>query len=346
MSEPVTDLFRARRFAPIALLGAAGAVVILAGVWALRLAMQTPAGAVAAAPTNLSADDAGSLATEQAAIQSARAYLSQDKPGSAEAIARAALERWPDRQSLNLLLGETLLHMGRKPEAYEYYDRAIIIGPDHPEYRFAAGTIAAEIGRLDDAELHYLAAQKYDPKNPKYPLYLSQVQRKRGATDEARASLVLATKLDPNLGVGWAALAALALDENRPQVALSYIERARRLEPSRLDWRVIEARALLRESRPEDAATLLLAASDDERLRSLAALRELASALGMLSKPADAAEQYIRALAVDTTCAECAFEAAQWLERAGDRNRAGAYAAHAAAMGHKEAAALLERLGR
>ncbi len=307
--------------------------------------MQAPAGA-AAAPAMLPADDAQSLATEQAALNAARTYLAQDKPGSAEAIARAALAKWPDRQSLNLLLGETLLHLGRKPEAYDCYDRAIIIGPDHPEYRFAAGTIAAEIGRFDEAELHYLAAQGQDPKNPKYPLYLAQVQRKRGAGDEARASLVLATKLDPDLGVAWAALAALALDENRPQVALPYIERARRLEPSRMDWRLIEAKALVRDGRAEDAATLLLAVPDEERLRNLVAVRELAGALGMLNRPAEAAEQYIAALAFDSSCQECAFEAACWLERAGDRNRAAVFASHAAALGHREAAEMLDRLGR
>ncbi len=278
------------------------------------------------------------------ALDAARDYIRQQKAGSAVAILRSATEKWPNDQALRLLLGEALLSQGRGAEAYDQYDLAIHIGPDNPEYRHVAATIASAIGRFTEAEIHYRAAQQADPRNPKFPLFLAQVQRKQGLDDEARASLLLATRLDPTLGIAWASLAALALDENRPSVALGYIRRAREVEPERLDWRVIEARALLRENNPQQAADLLMAVAEGERMANSAALREVGSALALLGRTSEAAAMFAKAVAARPDDAELAYDAALWLERDGQRGRAATFASHAAAMGYAPAKALAQRL--
>lgn len=329
-----------RNSAALVALGLALLAVVFGGAWALKVALTTPAGPSAASQQ-------AALPSPQSlnqALEASREYIRQNKAGSAVAILQAAAEKWPQEQAVRLLYGEALLSVGRGEDAYQQYDQAIQIGPDNPEYRHVAGTIASAIGRLNEAEMHYLAAQQMDRSNPKYPLYLAQVQRKQGLIDEARANLVLATNLDPTLGVAWASLAAIALDENRPSVALGYIKRAREVEPERLEWRLVEARALVRESRPEQAAELLLAVPASERLKNPAALKELGAALGMLGRTSDAAAMYVEAVSANPDDPEIAYEAALWLERDGQKGRAATFASHAAAKGFGPARALAERL--
>lgn len=334
------DRTESKNTAALVFLGLALLAVVAGGAWALKAALTAPT------PSTTESQQADAPAPDSVdqALTAARAYIQQDKAGSAIAILQAAAEKWPQDQSVRLLYGEALLSAGRGLEAYQQYDTAIQIGPDNPEYRHVAGTIASGIGRLNEAEMHYLAAQQMDRSNPKYPLYLAQVQRKQGMIDEARANLVLATNLDPTLGVAWASLAAIALDENRPSVALGYIKRAREVEPERLEWRIIEAKALLRENRPEQAAELLLSAPANERLANRAALKELGAALGLLGRTSEAAAMYVDAVGANPDDPELAYEAALWLERDGQKGRAATFASHAAAKGFGPARALAERL--
>lgn len=334
------DPTRSKNVAALVVLGLALLGVIVGGAWALKVALtpsapQSPGSQLGAGAAPDSVDQA---------LSAAREYIHQQKAGSAVAILKAASDKWPQDQSVRLLYGEALLSLGRGAEAYEQYDLAIQIGPDNPEYRHVAGTIASGIGKLNEAEMHYLAAQRMDRSNPKYPIYLAQVQRKQGMVEEARANLVLAARLDPTQDIAWATLAAIALDENRPSVALGYIKRARELKPANLDFRLIEARALLRENKAEQAAELLFAVPEKERLASRAALQELGSALGLLGRTSEAAAMYVEAVSANPDDPEVAYEAALWLERDGQKGRAATFAAHAAAKGFGPAQALAERL--
>lgn len=311
--------------------------VIVAGGWTIMSLLKTPPSGSPSAASPMATPQ-----TVQEILDAARAYLDQDKAPAAEIILIAAVERIPDNQSLRLLLGECLLQQERLDESYDHYTQGIFIGPDHPEYRFVAGTIASKLNRLEDAETHYKVAQSMDRSNPKFPLYLAQVQRKMGKVDDARASLVIATKLDETLSVAWATLAAIALDENRQDVAKQYINRARAIEPDRPDFRVIEAKILRRGNEPQQAADLLLAIPEADRLRDQGTLLELSLCYGMLGKVSDAAAMYVAALGLNPDDPELAYQAAIWLDRDNQRGRAETYAQHAAAKGHEGAKKLVE----
>lgn len=329
----------------VAVLATAGLAVLAGGAWAVwSLSRPAPSpGASADAPLGLAADGA-EIRTLAAALDAARQAMDQDKAAIAEKLLRPAVDRFPGDQRARFMLAECLLQTGDKPGAYEQYERGIMIGPDHAEYRHAAATVAAEIGRLDDAESHYLVAQKLAPSNPKFPLYLAQVQRKQGKTDEARANLMVAAKLDPSLAIAWASLAAIALDENRPSVAHSYITRARELEPDRLEWRLVEAKALRRDNQPREALALLLAIPEKLRATDAATLEELALCHGMLDDPASAAALYTGAISAGSDDPEMGYQAAVWLARARQNQRAAMYAQHAAAKGHEGAKKLLAQI--
>ncbi len=324
------------RFPAILALTLTAALVIAAGAWTILSILRAPQ------HSTTQHQRTATPQTIQEIIDAARVYLDQDKAPAAEIILAAAVERIPDNQSLELLLGECLLQQDRLEESYDHYTRGIFIGPDHPEYRFVAGTIASKLNRLDDAEAHYQMAQSMDRSNPKFPLYLAQVQRKMGKIDDARASLVIATKIDDTLSIAWAALAAIALDENRLDMAAQYVARARTIEPDRPDFRVIEAKILRRRNQPQRAADLLLAIPEADRLADAGTLLELSLCFGMLNKPADAAAMYVAAVAVNPDDPELAYQAALWLDRDNQRGRAETYAQHAAAKGHEGAKRLVE----
>ena len=288
----------------------------------------------------------GTAANLEAVLTQAKSLLQNAKPKAAERLLRDAAERWPNDQSLHLTWAEALLGCERYADAYEQYDRAISIGPDRAEYRFAATMAAFKAGLPDRAVDQCEIARSLDRSNPQYPLYLAQIQRKLGHTEEARANLVIAAKLDPSIAITWGTLAAIALDQNNPGMGLDYIAKARKLEPESNVWRVLHAKLLRRDGRPREGADLLLAMAEFERSNDLTVVEELANCLGMLQKPGDAAEVYIKALAAAPDNAALAYQAAVWLDRSEQRSSAMEYARRAAMGGCEPAKALLEKLER
>ncbi len=278
-------------------------------------------------------------------LEVARSLVLKDRFDQAEVVLREALREDSTNQEMILLYAEVLLRLGRSDEAYERYEEAIFIGPDHAEYRHAAGTLANQIGRVEDAEAHFAAAQDLDPRNPKYPLYLAQIQRKLGKVDEARVNLVLAAKLDPDLAMAWGSLAALALEGGKREMALHYVAKARELEPGRTVWRVTEAKAQRGLGRVEEALALLYSVPEAERLADPTLLVEIALCHGLRSEPGKAAEVYVEAARADAGRPEYAYEAALWFERAGDLEPASMWASIAAHQGHEGAARLVAKLG-
>lgn len=325
---------RSRSLLP-AIAALAGALAILA---AIALLVQR------AAPQGPPQDDAPSVGQARTVRDAARAHLAGAEPAKAAELLRALLAADPEDADAHALLAETLLLLDQPRAAYDHYLAAIAVGPAHAELHFAAGALANTIAMPDRALEHYHAAQQADPTNPKHPLYLAQVQRKLGLTDEAKASLIRAARLDPSLAIAWGVLADIALEENNLSVASTHIARAREAEPDGAAWRIIEARILRRQNRPEDAARLLAAMGDEALADSPAALEELATSYAMLGLTEQAASVYVRASAARPRSAELAYSAAVWLERAGRPDDAETFARAADRMGHPPAADLIVRL--
>ncbi|MEM8836371.1 MAG: tetratricopeptide repeat protein [Planctomycetota bacterium] len=328
-------------------IGAAVLAIVAVGIaW---LAWQTVNAPPASAPAQTQQAEAGSVSDIESVrrtLDAAGVYLQQQEPEKAEAILVDAVASNQADQDLRFLLAETYLVLDRKQEALEQYEAGIFIGPDHPEYRHAAGTLAAELGRPEDAEAHWGVAQKNDPTNPKYPLYRAQMQRLLGRVDEARANLTLAVRLDETLALAWGTLAAIALDENNARIALHYLDNAQKHEPDRLEWRIMEARAHRRLNDPETAVTLLNAVPDSERLASTPMMIEMSMSLAMLGQPERAASMLESAAQLRPDDAELVYQAALWLDRVGEGDRASEFAADAAFMGHEGAKRWLEARAR
>lgn len=338
-----------------------------ASFFAVRVAM-TPhrVSAPAAASQAISEDE---LVAVEVIADRAREHLIENRANRAEALLLAGLERFPREQELWLLYAEVLMDLNQFEKALAAFETAIDIGPDHPEYRNAAGTLASQLGDKRTAELHWTAGQRQDPKDPRFPFFLAQNQRAEGRIDEARANLVMATRLNPDLAEAWGTLAAIALDEGNYGPALQHLEKAKTLEPERSLWRLLEARVLRRQGEVRRSLRVLTAIPEEYRLTDPMILREMGLCYGLQREPMEAAETYLDALAYITLRDDEAellhneagevvhdprmpareraalhFEAAQWLERAGDLARAAIQAELASQLGSADGGRMVERL--
>ncbi len=279
------------------------------------------------------------------ALRDARAALDSGQYQPAAAILTRAVERWPKDQELRLRLGEALIALKDFAAAYPHYRAAIDIGPAPANLHLDAGTVANAAGLAGEALAHYLLAQKADPVNPRIPLYLGMVHARRGDDAAATASLLTAIALDPSLAEAWGTLAELSLRNDRLGMAADQARKARELQPTELRWRLVEARALKRDNKPEQAAMLLVGLDANERAQPNV-LELLADCYGMLGKADQAAAACEEAAKTRPADATVAYLAAVWLDRAGKREDAQRFARRADELGEPRARDLLLRLAR
>ena len=311
--------------------------LIAALVWAVG---STPAGAEAEAVVPAGVDEARSI---EAALEAAGVYLERDELGKAEAVLTSAVGEFAEDVPLRLSLAEVLLRQERIEEAYGQYEAALAIEPNAAAVQFQAGTIAAMLDRAERAAEHYSMARSLDATVAQYPLYLAVVQQELGLIGDAKENFLYALHLDGTDATAAAALAQIALDENDRELALSYARRAREIEPGQAAFVVLEARALRRMARAEEAIGLLLALPD-EALYQVGVLTLASECLGLLRNFDDAAGLWADAADADTGSAEKAFQAALALERAGDVEKAKRYASRAGMLGHAQAGGVVERM--
>lgn len=287
----------------------------------------------------------GSFANVEAVLAAAdKALQSQDMP-RADAILARGIEQFPAEQELRVRRAETLMAQKNAAQAYEEFVAALAIGPRTHELEFSAGTMANMAGLTARAAEHYSAAHASQPRNATYALYLAQVQRKLNDMPAAKANLIIAGKLNPDDATAWGVLADISLQENNLEMTLQHIAKARAIDPSSREWRLIEARALKRKGDPERAIMVLQGIDEPERHDPLI-VRLLAECFAMLERPADAGEAFAEASDAHPEDAELAYETATWFARAEQNDKALHYAKRAISLGHQQAVKLVERLGR
>lgn len=321
------------------LLAAAGVMGVLVMRRATNNAMQTANNnSAGSAPTPAQQPD--KLDDILNAVQSLKRDQQWDK---AETLLTSAIARNADEQALYVQYAEVLIGKNQQEQAYEQYEKALAIGPRSAELEFVAGTTASAANRLDRAEEHFGAAQAQNKTDWKPPLFLAQVQVKQNNFAEAKKNLLMATHLKSDLGVAWGTLAEIAMRENDASIALQHIAKARELEPDSVLWRLVQARALKRLGKPQEALDALAGLDETQRLEP-GILTIMGECYGLLRKPADAAALYAGMSDRFGDRGELALEAAQWYERAGDKTNAKKYAERASFLSVAGATELLDRL--
>eukprot|EP00913_Durusdinium_trenchii_P006139 g5751.t1 len=290
--------------------------------------------------------DAPSVASEadiERLLESVQVYVRSGERSKAHTILESAVGQYPDDQDLRLAYGDLLMQDERWGEAFAQYDAAALSGPITAQEHFTAGTLASTVDRHEDAARHYDMAQRSDAANADYPLYLAQTQLKLGLKSEATASLVRASVLNEGNALIWGSMANIALSENKVNMALQHIARARELEPESRDWRLIEAKAMKRAGKAEDAIGVLLGLGD-ALMTDDEAMRAMSECHGMLGEPEESLALYEQAMALRPASSSLVYQAAVWAERSERTERALELARRAVSMGHEHAGRLVERL--
>lgn len=317
-------------------------VATVVGVFAAAALIVVQALRPAPAPVDAGEVRASSASLDE--ILNAAATLKRDGAfNKAETLLREAITRHIAEQRLYVEYAEVLVATRREKEAYEQYEKALAAADGTHAIHLAAGSVASMIGRLDRAAEHFAAAQQADKKDWRAPLFLAQVQMKLSQNAEASKNLMLAVNLKPDAAIAWGSLAELELRDNKLSLATQHVAKARELEPGSTVWRVLEARILKRENKPDEALALLAGLDAAQRLDP-GVLATMADCLGMLSRPADAAKIYAEASQAQPLRGDLAMQAAQWHERAGDKAAAIVFARRAADAGEEHAADLVARL--
>ncbi len=278
-----------------------------------------------------------------AVITAAAEYGQRQEWGHAEVILKEAANQFPDVQRVRLAYAECLIKQQKLADAFAEFDKALALGDVDVKTRITIGTLANMLGKLDRAEEQYAAVMVKDATNPDAPLFMGQILMKQGRLDEAKGNLLIAGRLTPQRSVVWGTLAEISLRENKLEIAAQHLKKARELEPEIVEWKLIEARLLNRQQKPEKALEVLLGL-DKTRMSSPAVARLMAESYGMLGKRMEAANVLKSASDVSPVDGELALEAALAMERGGDRDGARALAERAISTGNLAAKAVVERL--
>lgn len=276
-------------------------------------------------------------------LDAVQKHVRAGRQEEARVILAEAVNTYPDQQPLRAAYADVLVALAHPAEAYDQYVAALTIGPRTASTEFAAGTMANLTGRPALALEHYAAAQTADPANPIYPLYLAQVQRKLNQTEEAKASLLRVVNMQPDNAIGWGTLADIYLGENKLDMAQQHITRARHIEPLVGAWRLVEARILKRQSKPDEALLVMDGLSDPEK-RELHNARLIAECHAMRGEMERAVAVITQASDATPADADLALEAAIWLQRTDQLDRARDYARRAQMLGSDRAAEVLAGL--
>jgi tetratricopeptide (TPR) repeat protein len=265
------------------------ALVVLAGVavyGVVTVARSTPVTANGATGVSSSGQPAGP--TTNLVLEQVQPLITSGEWSKAAALLLPAIEAHPEEQDLRLALART--YSGQRDWAKSYpayeapaYEAALTIGPESAALQAEAGTVANAAGLIDRSIEHYSRAQQLDPKDPRHPLYLGMVQVKAGKDSEAMLSLLTATVLNPELAPAWGVMGELELRANHLDLALQHLEKARKIEPESLKWRLAEAKVHKRQNEPAKTLDLLVNLPEKQRYNA-DVIPVVADALAMLKQ--------------------------------------------------------------
>lgn len=141
----------------------------------------------------------------------------------------------PDSARMQQLIAEQLINAGDLKGAIEHYRKAIAIDPRLPGMHFELAESILESSNDASAqaaaEQELEAAVKADGDNAKVECTFGRIALMRSKDDEAYAHYHNAYELNPNDSEAQLGLAAVLVDQDKPQEALQYLRSAVQADP-------------------------------------------------------------------------------------------------------------------
>ena len=139
----------------------------------------------------------GSLSPSQQQLSSLLELYQNGRFGDAEKLAVHITQDFPKHQFAWKVLGAVLGATGRKFEAVEAHQTAVVLSPQDAESHSNLGNTLKELGRLDEAEASYNQAIELNPDLAEAHSNLGVTLKELGRFDEAEASYNQAIALKP-----------------------------------------------------------------------------------------------------------------------------------------------------
>lgn len=312
-------------------------------LWTLTQSPAKPGEVVQGDPDEPKSQGIAATESIEEILGAVQVYVRNEQYAQATTVLEHAAAQYQSDQEIQFALGDLYMLQNRHSDAYAQYVAGIHIGPSNAIAEFTAGTLANMLDKLELAEMHYFASMRMDQTNPDTPMYLAAVQMKMNQLVNAKINLAKAGKLSPDRARIYVMRSEIAMRENKVQIALEQIRKARAIEPRELAWLLQEARVLKRAGNPEEAINLLSSLAQDQ-LEIPESAYILAECYGMVGRPGDAASRLMDVAAKYPDDAKLAFEVALWLERTGDRPAAIEWATKSHGLGHAQAKGWVDSL--
>jgi tetratricopeptide (TPR) repeat protein len=169
-------------------------------------------------------------------------------PARSEAMARMALEAYPDLAPAHFVKALADRRAGDLVEARQALERAVLIDPTFTRARMELAEVLEESEDFPAAAAAYRELSRSSPKDVSLHFRLAVAARKAGRIDEAISEYQTAVKLDPSLSEAHYNLAVLYVREKKaPDLAAQSFQRFLELDPQ--SERAESVRKWLRENR-------------------------------------------------------------------------------------------------
>tara|TARA_B110000008_G_C16941238_1_gene552542 strand:- start:161 stop:1933 length:1773 start_codon:yes stop_codon:yes gene_type:complete len=149
----------------------------------------------------------------------------------AEKLALEITQDFPKHQFAWKILGVVLGVTGRKSEAVDAYQTAVVLSPQDAEAHYNLGIALQELGRLDEAEASYTQAIALKPDLAEAHYNLGNTLKELGRLDEAEASYSQAIALKPDFAEAYNNLGATLQELRRLDEAEDSYSQAIALKP-------------------------------------------------------------------------------------------------------------------
>jgi len=158
----------------------------------------------------------------------------QDWPGLLD-LARALLQREPDRAEWWFLQGYALARQGQHAAAVESYERAIRISPEDESSWLSLGQSQSALGQMERAIQTYRQVLRYRPESAPAYLALADLYIRQGKPDLAIPNYRESVRYDPDSAQSWYGLAAAYQQTGQRERRDEALQGLRKLDPAAAD---------------------------------------------------------------------------------------------------------------
>lgn len=158
----------------------------------------------------------------------------QDWPGLLS-VARAQLQREPDRGEWWFLQGYALARQGQHAAAVESYQQAVRISPEDEGSWLSLGQSQEALGQTERAIQTYRQALRHRPESAQAYVALAEAYQRQGRPDLAIPNYRESLRYAPDLAHAWYGLAAAYQQTGQRERRDEALQGLRKLDPAAAD---------------------------------------------------------------------------------------------------------------